>query len=72
MDDLIERINAEIEVEAFYDTKQAAVLNDAKARIIALQQALERIATVDHGGGFLGAQACRKIAAAVVREGMQS
>jgi hypothetical protein len=42
----------------------------ANARLIAaapeLLEALERIATVDMGGGFLGAQACREVARAVI------
>ncbi len=37
-----------------------------QARIIKLEGALERIATVDMGGGFLGAQACREVARAAL------
>jgi hypothetical protein len=38
-------------------------LANAVPAIRKMQAALERIATVDMGGGFLGAQACRKVAA---------
>lgn len=43
----------------------AAAINTLPAICSDLQimgEALERIATVDMGGGFLGAQACRKVA----------
>lgn len=33
-----------------------------RAEVEALREALRRIATVDMGGGFLGAQACRQVA----------
>lgn len=33
-----------------------------RAEVEALREALVRIATVDMGGGFLGAQACRQVA----------
>ncbi|MES2782997.1 MAG: hypothetical protein V4657_09390 [Pseudomonadota bacterium] len=36
-----------------------------------LRDALERIATVDMGGGFLGAQACREVARAALAKASQ-
>lgn len=38
---------------------------EREARLVG---ALEQIATVDMGGGFLGAQACRKVALAALKD----
>lgn len=40
-----------------------------RERIKALEEALERIETVDMGGGFLGAEACRKLASDALKGG---
>lgn len=41
---------------------QAATITTLRAKVTALREGLERIATVDMGGGFLSAQACRTVA----------
>lgn len=42
-----------------------AAFAEREARLVV---ALERIATVDMGGGFLGAQACRKVASDALKD----
>ena len=42
-----------------------AAFAEREARLVG---ALEQIATVDMGGGFLGAQACRKVALAALKD----
>lgn len=59
---------------AVIEADRAAIIAAKDAEIAALQAhadalagALEQIATVDMGGGFLGAQACRKVAHQALR-----
>lgn len=66
VDKALERLTSAIGPDNGHDGAFAADLRQLIAAYRERGEALARIATVDMGGGFLGAEACRKVARAAL------